>query len=78
MGIEGTVLLTVRVDAAGGVAGAEIRESSGAPALDRVALEAVLAWRFSPALREGEPVEDSLLLRVRFSLLDVGRAAAGR
>jgi TonB family protein len=78
LGIEGNVLLLVRIDSLGAVGGVDLLESSGAAALDRAAMAAVLGWRFSPALREGTPVEDSLRLRVRFSLVEAGRLAAER
>jgi TonB family protein len=78
LGVEGVVLLLARIDATGAVAGVDVLESSGSPALDRAATDAVHEWRFSPALKDGVPVEDSLRLRIRFSLVDPGRASAGR
>ncbi len=73
LGIEGAVLLLVRVDPEGAVGGVELLETSGAAALDRAAMDAVRGWRFSPALEEGTAVEDALRLRITFSLVEAGR-----
>jgi TonB family protein len=48
-GHEGRVAIRVRVSAAGGVEEASVSESSGFASLDRAALEAVRAWRFTAA-----------------------------
>ena len=45
---------------------AELVNSSGFPALDRAAIEAVKAARFSAARRGGEPVYGELTIKVRF------------
>jgi periplasmic protein TonB len=78
LGVEGVVLLLARIDPRGVVGGVDVLESSGAVALDRAAVDAVLKWRFSPALEEGTAVDDALRLRVTFSLVDGGRAGVGR
>ncbi len=68
-GWEGTVLLDVEVRADGRVASVTVAESSGYVILDRAAVDAVRAWRFEPAQRLGEPVDDLVRLPVRFQLV---------
>lgn len=51
--VEGTVRLRVLVSPAGAVDDVQVHQTSGSPALDRSALEAVKQWRFVPA-RQGE------------------------
>jgi periplasmic protein TonB len=69
LGVEGVVRLRVRVAADGSVESVEVYRSSGTAALDLAAVDAVLAWRFEPALLEGAPVPDLVLVPVRFVLL---------
>jgi TonB family protein len=76
LGIEGVVEVRAEVDAAGAVASAVVDASSGCEALDRAAVDAVLGWRFEPALLAGAPVPDTVLVRVRFRL--VAQSASGR
>jgi periplasmic protein TonB len=68
-GIEGTVLLKMRITAQGRVEDVQVVRSAGYPELDESAIEAVRRWRFEPARRNGEPVaEDAVLLPVVFQL----------
>ena len=68
-GIEGTVLLKMRITAQGRVEAVQVVRSAGYPELDESAIEAVRRWRFEPARRNGEPVaEDGVLLPVMFQL----------
>jgi protein TonB len=68
-GIEGTVLLKMRITAQGRVEDVQVARSAGHPDLDESAMEAVRRWRFEPARRNGEPVaEDAVLLPVVFQL----------
>ncbi len=68
-GIEGTVLLKMRITAQGRVEDVQVVRSAGYPDLDESAIEAVRRWRFEPARRNGEPVvEDAVLLPVVFQL----------
>src|SRR5215831_9829265 len=68
-GIEGTVLLKMRITAQGRVEDVQVVRSAGYPDLDESAMEAVRRWRFEPARRNGEPVaEDAVLLPVVFQL----------
>ena len=68
-GIEGTVLLKMRITAQGRVEDVQVIRSAGYPDLDESAMEAVRRWRFEPARRNGAPVaEDAVLLPVVFQL----------
>lgn len=50
---QGRVVIRMYVDTQGRVSRAEVLESSGHPALDRAAREALARWQFIPALRDG-------------------------
>ncbi len=65
---QGQVLLRARVDAQGQVQQVEIVSSSGFPALDRAAQEAVQRWQFSPALRNNTPIESWVTVPIQFTL----------
>ncbi len=61
MGLQGTVLLSVEVDAMGWVASCAVQVSSGSSLLDSAAVRAVRKWRF-----DGGP--GAVTLPVQFSL----------
>ena len=67
-GIEGTVFLKLYVDSAGVLVpdSSQVFESSGYPALDSAALAGAGQLRFSPALRDGDPVAAAFLQPVEF------------
>lgn len=65
---EGQVLLEVFIREDGSVGGLLVKRTSGHPALDRAALEAVQRWRFVPARRGSEAIPYSYELPVEFSL----------
>ncbi|OJX03992.1 MAG: hypothetical protein BGO72_12405 [Burkholderiales bacterium 70-64] len=65
---EGLVLLEVFIRADGSAGEARVKRSSGYPALDQSALEAVQRWNFVPARRGGEAIPYLYELPVRFSL----------
>lgn len=65
---EGRALLRVVVAPDGASREVDLAESSGTPVLDAAALEAVRAWRFVPARRNGATVEDVVLVPVVFRL----------
>ena len=67
-GIEGKVLLRLRVDESGHLVpdSTKVAESSGYPALDSAALGAASRFRFAPALREGRPVAATFLQPIHF------------
>ncbi len=67
-GEEGKVLLRVRVTANGAAVDVEVRQSSGFARLDAAAREAVLKWRFVPAMRGNEAVESWVGVPIVFSL----------
>jgi protein TonB len=68
MGMEGRVVLLIRVTLAGEVEAIEIAESSGHSLLDRAALDCVRDWIFLPGRRNGEPVATSVRIPVEFEL----------
>lgn len=66
---QGTVLLRVRVDAAGRVTDVRITGSSGYPLLDERAESTVShRWRFKPARLGGVPVASEVIVPIRFTL----------
>uniref|UniRef100_A0A7C4VSP4 Energy transducer TonB n=1 Tax=Desulfatirhabdium butyrativorans TaxID=340467 RepID=A0A7C4VSP4_9BACT len=67
LGVEGTVLLRLSIDASGKLTQAEVVQSAG-HGFDEEALRAVRQSVFSPAVREGRPVACVALLHIRFQL----------
>jgi len=67
-GLEGRVVLRLRVSSGGRVVAAEVATSSGHALLDDAALAAAARWTFEPALRDGVPVDAWVLVPVRFTL----------
>ena len=67
-GIEGKVLLRLRIDQAGRLIpdSTTLAESSGYPALDSAALAAAPRFRFAPALKNGVPVAATFLQPIHF------------
>ncbi|WP_051412637.1 energy transducer TonB [Pseudoxanthomonas sp. J35] len=67
-GQEGSVLLSISVDARGVPADVQVIQRSGDRSrdLDRAAIEAVRQWRFEPALHEGKAVPSTVQLPVDF------------
>ena len=68
-GLEGVVVLNVLVRSDGRVEEARIAASSGAAALDEVALDAVRKWTFVPATQGGHPVESVIEVPVKVALM---------
>jgi protein TonB len=66
--LEGTVKLRIHVGLNGQVMSVAVAQSSGYPLLDQSALDALRDWKFSPRLRDGEPVESTEVIPVRFHL----------
>ena len=58
MGEQGEVRLDVHVGVDGSVIDVQVRASSGSPALDRSAMDAVRRWRFRPATVDGQAVSE--------------------
>jgi protein TonB len=69
-GWEGTVVLQVRVEPDGRASRVTIVSSSGHPALDHAAQQAVSQWTFLPAHRGGRPVGSIVKVPVRFRLTE--------
>lgn len=67
-GIGGKLALVLDIDPQGQVAGARVESSSGHQALDALALQAALAWRFEPARRDGKPVAAQVRVPVTFEI----------
>lgn len=67
-GIQGRVILRVRVGVDGRPADAEVARSSGHALLDSAALEQVKAWRFKPATEDGKPVPGTVSVPVIFQM----------
>ena len=67
-GEHGTVTLRVRVTADGLASRVAVEKSSGSAHLDAAALEAVKAWRFTPARQGPDAVESWMLVPIVFRL----------
>ena len=68
LGEEGKVLLKVRVTVEGHAAAVDLEKSSSFERLDEAAKQAVARWRFVPAKRGNEAIEESVLVPVVFRL----------
>jgi len=67
-GIEGNVGMAIRISTAGLVEEARVVRSSGYREFDEAAREAALKERFSPATRDGRPMEYTLSYTYRFRI----------
>jgi protein TonB len=67
-GVEGTVLLKVRVTQQGRVEAVQLERSTGHQDLDQAAIEAVRRWRFEPARRGNQTMAVWALIPVTFKL----------
>jgi protein TonB len=67
-GEQGTVTLRVRVSPDGLATRVAVERSSRSQHLDAAALEAVKAWRFTPARRGADAVESWMLVPIVFRL----------
>ena len=68
LGIQGTTLLRVHVQADGRIGDVLVEQSAGHPELDDAAVDAVKRWRFEPARRGAEAIAMWVLLPVEFRL----------
>ena len=66
-GIEGTVVLTIVVDATGNVTDVKVVQALD-PGLDDSAARTVRTWKFQPATRGGKPVAVGIRVEVSFGL----------
>lgn len=67
---EGEVRLRVWVDAAGAPSRVALSRSSGFERLDRIALETVQRWRFTPARQGDQAIAAQVIVPVTFNLKD--------
>ena len=65
-GIQGIVILETIIGTDGSVQEAKILR--GVAQLDKAALDAVIQWRYTPTLLNGEPVEIVMTVTVSFKL----------
>jgi periplasmic protein TonB len=65
---QGAVMLLIHVSPEGLASGVDVLKSSGYRSLDRAARDAVTAWHFLPAVKDGEPIPFDMALRVNFQL----------
>jgi TonB family protein len=61
---EGVVILELRISADGAIE--QINTVRDIPPLTRAARTAVAAWKFSPAVRDGRPVEGTSIVAISF------------
>ncbi len=64
--IGGTVGLIMKIGVEGSPTDVRVESSSGQPALDQSAMDAVETWTFRPATRNGNPVSTGLRVPVTF------------
>lgn len=66
---EGWVMLSFVISPTGEVTEPMIEDSSGVEAFERAALRAVQRWKYTPAMQDGEPVEQAMTkTQIRFQL----------
>jgi TonB family protein len=66
-GVQGTTVLAVVVGSDGNVSDVQVARPLGM-GLDEKAVEAVRAWRFRPAMKDGQPVTVQINVEVNFRL----------
>jgi protein TonB len=69
-GLEGVVEIQAIIGRDGTVLAPRVVNADIHPAFASAALEAVKQWRYSPTLLNGQPVEISTTISVRFSMTD--------
>jgi len=67
-GIQGWVQVEFTVTPAGTVSNARIVDANPKQIFDQAALDAIQRWRFKPALKDGQPVEQKATLKLVFRL----------
>ncbi len=67
-GEEGSVVLSVNVDARGLPSRIKVAQSSGYADLDVAAIETALNWHYLPATHDGDPHPDQIAVRVEYRL----------
>src|SRR5581483_107512 len=66
-GLPGAAEILCEIDRDGNVAGASIQQATQ-PEFGEAALAAVRRWKFSPALRAGQPVAGRVIVPIEFAL----------
>lgn len=74
---EGSVEVAFTVLRSGGAGWIRLVKAEPSGFFEAAALEGVRGWRFTPATRDGEPIECRFRTRVRFTLADVATVQAG-
>ena len=67
-GIEGNVVVLIRISADGSVERVKVLKSSGYPEFDDAAARAAARERFTPATKDGEPIDYNLKYTYRFRI----------
>jgi protein TonB len=67
-GLQGTVILRVRVLANGTADTVEVLKTSGRKLLDDAAIATVQRWQFAPSTRGGEPIDGFATVPIEFKL----------
>ena len=67
-GEAGSVMIRVRINAAGEPVETKIEQSSGFRNLDRAARQAVMRWTYAPKIANGTAVETEILVPVDFKI----------
>jgi protein TonB len=70
-GEEGSVSINLEIDKSGNPRNVKIKQSSGYPRLDRVALNGIRSSRFSPTMKSGMPVDSQVEYTIIFRLDDM-------
>lgn len=65
-GEQGTVRLQVLADGSGKPLRVFVLKTSGFPRLDQLAMDTVKTWHFPPAKLKGKPVEEWILVPIKF------------
>lgn len=68
-GIEGTVVLEIKIDEEGNVIDAKILKSVH-PNIDKAAMEAIKKWKYKPVLKDGKPAPVVFAVTINFWLRD--------
>ena len=68
MGDDGTTVVGMTVEKDGTVSHPTVMQTSGFYDLDAAAVEAVKAWRYHPATRNGHPIVVRTMAKVRYTL----------